>query len=50
VESVAFAERTGWVPPLDGAVYAWEDIPQLASDYTAGRIESYFPIFEVNPL
>jgi NADPH:quinone reductase-like Zn-dependent oxidoreductase len=50
VESMAFAERTGWMPPVDGTVYAWEDVPQLASDYADGKIESYFPIFEVNPL
>lgn len=50
VASMAFAERTGWVPPVDGTVYAWDDIPRLASDYAAGKIESYFPIFQVNAL
>ena len=49
-ESVEFAEATGWMPPVNGAVYAWEDIPRLASEYAAGAIESYFPIFQVNPL
>jgi len=49
-ESMAFAEKTGWMPPVNGKAYAWDDIPQLASDFAAGKIDSYFPIFEVNPL
>ncbi|MFL6197931.1 MAG: zinc-binding dehydrogenase [Thermoanaerobaculia bacterium] len=50
LESMEFGERTGWMPPVNGTVYAWEDVPRLASDYAEGRIDSYFPIFEVNPL
>ncbi len=50
VASMAFAEQTGWLPPIDSPSYAWDEIPRLASDYTAGRIDTYFPIFQVNPL
>lgn len=45
------AEVMNWRPPVaDERVYDWQDLPQLALDYEEGRIESYFPIFEVNPL
>lgn len=45
-------ENTGWMPPLadDERVYKWDEIPALAEDYAAGRIDSYFPLFQVNPL
>lgn len=46
---VAFAEETGWVPPVDDTVYGWDDIPQLADDYANNRISNYFPIYQVNP-
>ena len=43
------AEAAGWLPPVPARVYSWDEIPQLAEDYSAGRIESYFPVFQVNP-
>jgi NADPH:quinone reductase-like Zn-dependent oxidoreductase len=48
--SMRFAEQTGWLPQLDGKVYEWEEVPQLASDYAEGKLETYFPVFQVNPL
>jgi NADPH:quinone reductase-like Zn-dependent oxidoreductase len=50
VKSVLFAERHEWLPPEGAEVYRWEDIPQLAADYASGKIQSYAPVFEVNPL
>ena len=49
VAAMHFGEQTGWMAPVDGHVYHWDDIPQLARDYAAG-LPSYFPIYEVNPL
>ena len=46
--AIAFAEETGWIPPDTTEVYGWDDIPQLARDYSAGTITSYFPLFQVN--
>lgn len=46
--AVRFAESTGWVPDIDSPIYAWDDIPKLASDYGDGKIAAYFPIFQVN--
>ncbi|NUQ62308.1 MAG: zinc-binding alcohol dehydrogenase family protein [Pirellulales bacterium] len=48
--SVRFAEEHGWLPPDGAEVYAWNDIPRLAADYAAGKIQSYAPVFQVNPL
>jgi NADPH:quinone reductase-like Zn-dependent oxidoreductase len=46
--AVRFAEETGWMPELDPQrEYSFDEIPQLAEDYSQGRC-SYFPIFRVN--
>ncbi|MGB1249060.1 MAG: zinc-binding alcohol dehydrogenase family protein [Candidatus Promineifilaceae bacterium] len=45
VDAVHFANKHGWMPPVTDTVYEWNDIPQLATDYATGRINSYFPIF-----
>jgi hypothetical protein len=47
---VHFAEETGWLPPVADKVYSWDEIPELAQAYGEGRIDSYFPVFQVNPL
>lgn len=43
-----YAEREGWMPDVDGEICAWSDIPQLADDYARGRLDTYFPIYQVN--
>lgn len=48
VAAVAFAEQNSWLPDLDGPTYSWDDIPRLADDYAAGKVDSYFPIYAVN--
>lgn len=48
--AIRFAEEHDWMPPIDGKVYDWDSIPQLARNYAEGRIASYFPIYQVNPL
>jgi D-arabinose 1-dehydrogenase-like Zn-dependent alcohol dehydrogenase len=46
--AVRFAEDTGWIPQLNGhKEYAFDEIPQLAEDYSKGKC-SYFPIFRIN--
>lgn len=45
-----YAEETGWMPPVDDKVYGWDEIPLLAEAYANGEVNSYFPIFQVNPL
>jgi NADPH:quinone reductase-like Zn-dependent oxidoreductase len=46
------AESTGWMPPVSAteAVVEWNDIPKLAEAHAAERVESYFPVFQVNPV
>lgn len=44
-------ERTGWIPPEDAtALYGFDRVPDLYADYAAGRIDSYFPLYQVNPI
>lgn len=50
VAGVLYAEAHGWVPDRPGYVYDWNRVPDLANDYAAGRISSYFPMYRVNPL
>ncbi len=46
VEAVAFAEKNGWLPPLEDEVYGFDDIPQLFADYRQGTL-GWFPIFQI---
>ena len=48
LESVSFAEASGWLPAIDSKIYGFDEIPQLAQDYAAGKTATYFPIFQVN--
>ncbi|MBT8226292.1 MAG: zinc-binding alcohol dehydrogenase family protein [Dactylosporangium sp.] len=44
-----YQEDTGWMPTIDvDAIYDFDDVPQLAADYEAGKFETYFPLFRVN--
>lgn len=44
-----YQEVSGWIPTIDAsAIYDFDDIPQLAADYQAGRLDTYFPLFRVN--
>lgn len=48
-EIMEFQETTGWMLPPDGQrAYGFDEIPQLARDYAAGRLDTYFPLFQVN--
>jgi NADPH:quinone reductase-like Zn-dependent oxidoreductase len=48
-EAMEYAEETGWIPDIDAEkVYDWNEIPFLCHEYAEGKIESYFPIFEIN--
>ena len=49
VAAVRYAEEAGWMPGKEGGVYGWDEIPKLAEEYAGGRVESYFPIYAVNP-
>jgi NADPH:quinone reductase-like Zn-dependent oxidoreductase len=50
VEAMAFAEEHGWMTPPETveSVYAWEQIGELAEAYRDGRVDGYFPLFQVN--
>lgn len=49
-ESVSFYDKNRWWAPRDNfPIYEWEDMPQLVDDYSNGRINSYFPVYRVNP-
>ncbi|RFS86627.1 zinc-binding alcohol dehydrogenase family protein [Actinomadura spongiicola] len=44
-------EETGWIADIDpAAVYPFDEVPRLADDYAAGRLSTYFPLFQINPV
>jgi NADPH:quinone reductase-like Zn-dependent oxidoreductase len=46
-----YMERTGWLPDADSVTrYTFDEVPELTADYSEGKIESYFPVLEVNAL
>ncbi|MFP6599230.1 MAG: zinc-binding dehydrogenase [Deltaproteobacteria bacterium] len=47
VAAVEFAEANGWLPPLDGNTYGFDEVPQMFQDYKDGNI-GWFPVFAVN--
>jgi NADPH:quinone reductase-like Zn-dependent oxidoreductase len=49
-KALVHAEESNWLPQDSFPIYDWEDIPQLAHDYSNGKISSYFPTFRVNPI
>lgn len=49
-EAMAFAEERGWMPELSDDITPWENIPDLAVAYEQGKVDSYFPIFSINPV
>jgi NADPH:quinone reductase-like Zn-dependent oxidoreductase len=46
-----YQEQTAWIADIDpNAIYGFDEIPQLARDYAAGKLSTYFPIYQVNPV
>lgn len=42
---------TGWLPEIDAdAIYDFDSLPQLAEDYHAGKLDTYFPLFRINDI
>ena len=48
VQAVRYAEEHDWMPRVEGRIYAFDEVPELADDYEAERT-GYFPCFSVNP-
>ena len=46
-----YQESTGWFPVMDAdAIYDFDDVPALVDSYSAGKVDSYFPLYRVNDL
>ncbi|KRV46627.1 hypothetical protein AQ490_12205 [Wenjunlia vitaminophila] len=48
-DAVAFQEEHGWLPEVS-SVTPWEDVARLSQAYADGKVDDYFPVFEVNPV
>jgi len=46
--AMQFAEENDWMPKIESE-YGWKDMPQLAADFDAGLVSTYFPVFAINP-
>ena len=49
-EAIDFAEQNGWIPQLSqvSTIYDWNNISQLAIDYSNENVDSYFQLYKVN--
>lgn len=46
---IQMQEAGDWLPDVDAEdIYSFDEIPSLAQDYDAGRIDSYFPLYQIN--
>lgn len=46
-----YQEKTGWIADIDSdAIYGFDEIPALAQDYRSEKLNTYFPIYQVNPV
>ncbi len=50
IAGVEFAEEKGWLPPIEDHVYGWDEIPALAQAYGEGKLDTFFPVFQINPV
>jgi NADPH:quinone reductase-like Zn-dependent oxidoreductase len=48
IQAVRFASANNWLPIVDPRIYQWEEVPELAANYRAGRF-IYYPCFRINP-
>ncbi len=46
VEAVEFAEKHGWLPPLEDRTYGYDEVPEMMADYKADKV-GWFPIYKV---
>lgn len=47
VDAVAYGEANGWMPPVDGAIASFDEIPALAAEFAQNRAPM-FPIYRIN--
>ncbi|MFJ4684412.1 zinc-binding alcohol dehydrogenase family protein [Streptomyces sp. NPDC088789] len=46
-----YQERTGWIADVAHQhIHDFDDVPQLAREYAQGRVDDYYPLYQVNPL
>lgn len=50
LEAVAYAEESGWLPPVERSPWLWEDVDALGEASAEGRVREFFPLVWVNPL
>ncbi len=50
-DAVRFACERGWMPPRDalGKIWEWNEVAKLAEAHMRDTIDSYFPIYRINP-
>ncbi|MEY4508037.1 MAG: hypothetical protein RLZZ450_159 [Pseudomonadota bacterium] len=49
VEACDYMAGSDWMPPCGQPTWHWHDIPDLARRFTSNALDTYFPIFEINP-
>lgn len=47
--ATAYAEAQGWMPRIDERIYTFDEVPELARDFSTGNV-GFFTLFSVNPV
>ncbi|MGJ0578763.1 hypothetical protein ACR71G_11860 [Xenorhabdus bovienii] len=50
LDAVIFAETNGWLPPVTDRIWQWDDIPHLSKPGLYESLDTYFPIYQINPI
>ena len=50
-DAIRFACERGWMVPQDaiGKIWEWDEVAKLAQGHLTGAIDSYFPVYRINP-
>lgn len=49
VDAMQYAQQTEWLPPICEELCRFDDLPLLAARFAEDAVDSYFPLFEINP-
>ncbi|HEY0138678.1 MAG TPA: zinc-binding dehydrogenase [Nannocystis sp.] len=48
-EAMEYAVANEWLPEVS-EIYDWDEVPRLARNAAAGQLQTYFPVYRVNPV
>lgn len=50
INMVRYVEDSSWLIPVTDDIWTWDRIPELAECFSNGALDTYFPVYSVNPV